>query len=443
MSEISRAALPSPKPAAPPANRSQPSNASEEGGNPFAALLSLVADTRAMSSDAADADSGPGEASVAQVEADDEDSDTAPDGDDNPVAQLLVGWADSRPGGRASTAATPPSAPSAALAPATLAAEPKAKGDPGAEITAMRALATPEAISPAALPGGAVAARAGVTMAGQVDGRDAKTTGTRRDAKAPAGNDPAAALRASATSWQPPQITTGRQAMSGGAADAVRGRGATWANSTVSMDLSATRGADSVAGNAVSLTARLSELITGKAQADGAAPTPLLGAMQDASSAKPEGPTPADLLATPEAPTEAELPPLSHWSTQQLRHAHLRLGDGGLDSLDIRLSMKGQDLSVDFRSDNAEIRQSLAQQANLSLASLLERSGIALADVSVGAQNRQPGGQGAASDQGQGSAQNGRGAIGRADGADPASAAQPLAQLAMRADGSRPLDLFV
>ncbi len=211
------------------------------------------------------------------------------------------------------------------------------------------------------------------------------------------------------------------------------------------MDLSAAREADSVAGNAVSLTARLSELLTGKAQADGAAPTPLLGALQETGSARSEGPSPADLLPMPDAATEAEPSPLSHWSTQNLRHAHLRLGDGGLDSLDIRLSMQGQDLSVDFRSDNADIRQSLAQQANQSLASLLERSGIALADVSVGAQQRQPGGQGAGGEpgQGQGTAQNGRSTLGRADAADPAMATRSLAQPATRADGSRPLDLFV
>jgi flagellar hook-length control protein FliK len=437
MSEISRSAPPAPKPAAAPANRSQTGNASEQGGDAFAALLSMVADTRA----AADNDASPGGPSVADGEA----SDT-PDDDNNPVAQLL-GWADPGSVGRASAAAPAATTPAATLATATATAtgisDTTGKDKPaGLDISGMTALAKPEAIDPASLPPGAIAARA---VAGQAEGRDARTTGVRRAAKTPAGNDPAAALRASATSLQAQPVAAGRTTALGGVAETARGRGAAWAASTVSMDLSAARETGSVAGNAVSLTARLSELLTGKAQADGAVPTPLLGALQDASGAKSEGPSPADLLPMPDAATDAEPSPLSHWSTQNLRHAHLRLGNGGLDSLDIRLSMQGQDLSVDFRSDNADIRQSLAQQANQSLASLLERSGIALADVSVGAQHRQPGGQGASGDpgQGQGTAQNGRGAIGRADASDAALAARSLAQPALRADGSRPLDLFV
>jgi flagellar hook-length control protein FliK len=444
MSEISRSAPPAPKPAAPP-NRSQTGNTGEQGGDAFAALLSMVADTRAAPVAPADADASPGEPSVA----DDEASDT-PDDDNNPVVQLL-GWPDPGSVGRASApapaATTPATTPAATLATATATAtgisDTTGKEKPaGLDISGMTALAKPEAIDPASLPPGAIAARA---VTGQVDGRDARTTGVRRDAKTPVGNDPAAALRASAPSMQAQLVTAGRSTAPSGVAETARGRGAAWAASTVSMDLSAVREADSVAGNAVSLTARLSELLTGKAQADGAAPTPLLGALQDTSSAKSEGPSPADLLPMPDAATDAEPSPLSHWSTQNLRHAHLRLGDGGLDSLDIRLSMQGQDLSVDFRSDNADIRHSLAQQANQSLASLLERSGIALADVSVGAQHRQPGGQGAGGDpgQGQGTAQNGRSAMGRADASDPALAAKSLALPAMRADGSRPLDLFV
>ena len=475
MSEISRSTTTAPKSPAGPTNRSQPGNTAEKGGDAFAALLSMVADTPA----AADAEAGPNDATVAASVSDDEASD-ASEREDNPVAQLL-GWADASPMDRvtASTQAVgapavttpadeaaqllgsaasgsmdlatasapavgaPAATPPTATAPAAVVGDTTGNNKPtGVDISGMNALAKPEAIDPASLPPGAAAIRAGAVMAGPAEGRGARAAGVRRDVKTPASNDPTTTLRGSAAGWQPTPVAAGRSSSLGGVTETARGRTVAWANSTVSMDLSASREADSVAGNAVSLTARLSELLTGRAQPDGAAPAPLLGATQEASSATSEGPSPTDLLPTPDAPADAEASPLSHWSAQQLRHAHLRLGDGGLDSLDIRLSMQGQDLSVDFRSDNADIRQSLAQQANQSLASLLERSGIALADVSVGAQSRQPGGQGASSDsrQGQGAGQGGRGAIGR-DAAEPL--ARPLAQNTPRADGSRPLDLFV
>ena len=45
--------------------------------------------------------------------------------------------------------------------------------------------------------------------------------------------------------------------MPSGSVEAARGRNTAWAASTVSMDLSTVREADSVAGNAVSLTARI------------------------------------------------------------------------------------------------------------------------------------------------------------------------------------------
>jgi hypothetical protein len=212
------------------------------------------------------------------------------------------------------------------------------------------------------------------------------------------------------------------------------------------MDLGASREADSAASNAVSLTARLSDLLTGRAPADSAVPSPLTGAAQDAASTK--APSPADLLTNPDAPLDAEPAPLGHAGTQQLRHAHLRLGDSEQDRLDIRLSMQGQDLSVDFRSDNADIRQSLAQQANQSLASLLERSGIALADVSVGAQQQQqqhrqqPGQGGGEPPRGGAAAASGQGGLHRSE-TDRVFTTRPTEQQPLRADGSRPLDLFV
>jgi flagellar hook-length control protein FliK len=465
MSEVSRSASAAPKPAAAPASRGSAGKATEERGDAFSALLSLVAETRAAPAGEATA----GESGGSSNETENDAQDPAKDGNDNPVAQLLS-WADPRssaggvtPTGTADRAqatsqaadvdvvktggaganitgmqplATPKAINPAASAPSAT----------GTNITGLQPLDTPEVIDPAALPPGAspAAGRAvGSAAPALGDARDARTSSTRRDAKTNTATDATVALRAPAPTWQPLTNASARGTAAAGGSETLRGRSATWANSTVSMDLSAAREVDSVAGNAVSLTARLSAMLAGQAQADVAAPTPLLGATQDAGTHPAEAPSPADLLTSGEAAPEPEPAQLSHWSTQHLRHAHLRMGEGALDSVDIRLSMQGQDLSVDFRTDNADIRQSLAQQANQSLATMLERSGIALADVSVGAQQqqRQPQGQGSEPQRGGGLEQVGRGPAGRAEAesvAIRAPAAQPL-----RADGSRPLDLFV
>ncbi len=440
MSEISRSAPPAPKPASAPANRGPGGNGPEERGDAFSALLSLVAETRSAP---------PAEASAVEPgpESDDTEAnaeESALEGSDNPVAQLL-GWADPRPSGGRSTA-TGTADRSQAMASAVTPADAATSAKTGVDISGMDALATPEAIDPAALPpaSNTAAGRATAPAAALGDARDARTHSTRRDAKPSVAADTTAATRVqTAANWQPLATASVRGTAAAGGGDALRGRGAAWGNSTVSMDLSAGREADSMASNAISLTARLSDLLAGKTQADGAAPTPLPGTTQEASAAKTDGPSPAELLANGEAALEPEPEQISHWSAQNLRHAHLRLGEGVLDSLDIRLSMQGQDLSVDFRTDNADIRQSLAQQANQSLASLLERSGIALADVSVGAQQqRQPQGQGGEPQRGGAPPQAGRGALGRAE-ADASQALRPVSAQPLRADGSRPLDLFV
>jgi hypothetical protein len=475
MSEVSRSAPAAPKPATAPASRGSAGKATEERGDAFSALLSLVAETRAAPAGEATA----GESGGSSNETENDAQDPAKDGNDNPVAQLL-GWADPRssaggvtPTGTADRAQATSQAAAVAVAVAVdVDVDVVKTGGAGANITGMQPLATPEAINPAASapsatgtnitglqplatreatntaalpPGTNTAAGRAVGSAAPAlgDARYARTSSTRRDAKTNTATDTTVALRAPAPTWQPLTNASARGTAAAGGSETLRGRSAIWANSTVSMDLSAAREVDSVAGNAVSLTARLSAMLAGQVQADVAAPTPMLGATQDAGTHPAEAPSPADLLTGREAAPEPEPAQLSHWSTQHLRHAHLRLGEGALDSVDIRLSMQGQDLSVDFRTDNADIRQSLAQQANQSLATMLERSGIALADVSVGAQQqqRQPQGQGSEPQRGGGLAQVGRGPAGRAEAesvAIRAPAAQPL-----RADGSRPLDLFV
>lgn len=138
-----------------------------------------------------------------------------------------------------------------------------------------------------------------------------------------------------------------------------------------------------------------------------------------------------------EADPEAEL--AGHWGTQNLRHASLRVGEGGEDAIDIQLSMSGQEVQVDFRTDSAEARASLAQNAGESLADLLQRSGIQLGGVSVGGgQGQASGGTGQRPADSAIRAARTSGAPGAAD-----SATQAPVPPRPRADGSQPLDLFV
>lgn len=142
-----------------------------------------------------------------------------------------------------------------------------------------------------------------------------------------------------------------------------------------------------------------------------------------------------DAQAFADASAEAEGPTVSHWGTQHMRHASLRVGGEGTDAIDIQLSVKGQEVQVAFQTDSAEARASLRENAGQSLGDLLQRSGIQLGGVSVG-------GQGQA--QGDGSHNPRAGglsteALGRTHAAaEPASRPAPQP----RSDGSRPLDVF-
>lgn len=143
-----------------------------------------------------------------------------------------------------------------------------------------------------------------------------------------------------------------------------------------------------------------------------------------------------DAQAFADANTEAEGPTVSHWGTQHMRHASLRVGGEGTDAIDIQLSVKGQEVQVAFQTDSAEARASLRENAGQSLGDLLQRSGIQLGDVSVGGQ-----GQGQAQGDGSHARSNGHSteSLGRANAAaEPASRPAPQP----RTDGSRPLDVF-
>lgn len=137
-----------------------------------------------------------------------------------------------------------------------------------------------------------------------------------------------------------------------------------------------------------------------------------------------------------EATRELEDPGAAHWGTSQLRQASLRVGEAGEDAIDIQLSMTGQEVQVDFRTDNADARASLAQDASGSLGELLQRGGIQLGNVSVGAQNQQQGEPGRESAPAPAQTR-GRSAKDNETAVSTTPAPRP------RSDGSRPLDLFV
>lgn len=134
---------------------------------------------------------------------------------------------------------------------------------------------------------------------------------------------------------------------------------------------------------------------------------------------------------------EAEEVVDAQWGMPQLRQASLRVGEAGEDAIEIQLALSGQELNVEFRTDNSEARAGLAQDASKSLADLMERSGIQLGNVSVGAQSQQQGEPGR-SPQSAPNQPRGRAAAGN----DAAPATAPVEQRP-RSDGSRPLDLFV
>jgi flagellar hook-length control protein FliK len=146
-------------------------------------------------------------------------------------------------------------------------------------------------------------------------------------------------------------------------------------------------------------------------------------------------PTMGDAQAFADGSAEADGPTVSHWGTQHMRHASLRVGGEGTDAIDIQLSVKGQEVQVAFQTDSAEARASLRENAGQSLGDLLQRSGIQLGGVSVGGQG-QAQGDGAQHPRAGGLSTE---ALGRTHtAAEPASRPAPQP----RSDGSRPLDVF-
>jgi hypothetical protein len=167
---------------------------------------------------------------------------------------------------------------------------------------------------------------------------------------------------------------------------------------------------------------------------------------QSGEQATPEGAEfkleETDASAPFETLAEEDAAGLGAWNPQNLRQASLRVGEGSEEAIDIRLSLAGEELNVDFRTDNAETRASLQQSAGAQLSDLLQRSGIQLGGVSVGAQQQGQGQPGQPGEPGSQAGTRGPRAPAASDTA-AASSVQAPAQPRPRSDGSQPLDMFV
>ena len=397
-------------------------NADKPAEDLFASLLSLVSDTHQAAATNALPD---GEAANdAQAEADDLT-------DNNPLAALLA-WG--LPGNTASTTGTGTAA----------AANPgKAEGaarEGGIDVSGMTHV---DEAAPA-LPNAAAQARAAAASRPAFSPLNPNAAAATTAAAQRAGESNALQGGAPAMVWQ-------RGA--GSSADALQQQqSAQFAQVRATVALNERLGVTSTGAEvgasptnprefALSGPAAAGATATGPAQdgsltaASSTAPGDSSGGNSDASSqsftdqSNGDGRNPADARADAEAPT------VSHWGTQHMRHASLRVGGEGADAIDIQLAVKGQEVQVAFQTDNAEARATLRESAGESLADLLQRSGIQLGGVSVGSQG-QAQGDGAYQPRPAGLSTE---ALGRAS-----QAAEPAARpvLAPRIDGSRPLDVF-
>lgn len=190
------------------------------------------------------------------------------------------------------------------------------------------------------------------------------------------------------------------------------------------------------AGPAAGLAGGLSGGLSGThpSSTEATGPSGLIGSAESAAAPETgrEGAASEATLA-PDASAEPQAETVSHWSTQNLRHASLRVGQPGEDAIDIQLSLSGQEVRVDFRTDSAEARASLQHSANASLGDLLQGSGIQLGGVSVGSQ-----GQPSQRDASVAAAEQASQRAAR----PPATPEAALAPLRPLSDGSRPLDVF-
>ncbi|MBX3609670.1 MAG: flagellar hook-length control protein FliK [Hydrogenophaga sp.] len=81
---------------------------------------------------------------------------------------------------------------------------------------------------------------------------------------------------------------------------------------------------------------------------------------------------------------------VQHWAgAHGLRHASLRVGEEAAQAIDIQLALRGDELRLDIRTDDAGTRDALREQAQAALGERLQQGGLQLGEVSVGAQQQQ------------------------------------------------------
>ena len=79
---------------------------------------------------------------------------------------------------------------------------------------------------------------------------------------------------------------------------------------------------------------------------------------------------------------------VSYWAgSGGMRQATLRVGNGQLQAMDVKLSLKNGQADIEFRTNHEDARNAIAQGGAEVLRNLLASSGIDLASVSVGGQS--------------------------------------------------------
>lgn len=88
------------------------------------------------------------------------------------------------------------------------------------------------------------------------------------------------------------------------------------------------------------------------------------------------------------APADAEAVEVQHWGAGAMRHASLRVGEDAQNAIDIQLAVRGDEVRLDFRTDDAAARGLLREHAQTALGDLLQQGGLTLGQVSVGDQGQ-------------------------------------------------------
>ena len=393
----------------------------------FASLLSLVSDTHLAATATA-------EGEVTDTTQDD----TLPeDTSQNPLAALLA-WTTPTLQAASTTPAKPDTAPPAPTTP--VAAEGTPKKEAGLDITGMTRVDEPAAPSAAAQARAAVASRPAFSPINP-NAASASVTSTANLQRLPEGQ----ASATPAMVWQRGAVSSTEALQQQHSAQFAQARATVALNERLGL----TGGAEAGASPGTTVGARefTSGGLAGPGAAAGGAPAQD-GALTAAGASAGDSSTGSDASSShnpadqgsgdgqphAEAGAEAEGPVVSHWGTQHLRHASLRVGEGGADAIDIQLAVKDQEVQIAFQTDNAEARATLRESAGESLADLLQRSGIQLGSVSVGS-------QGQAHSDGSGARPTVRSIESVGRGGPAAETAAPAAARP-RTDGSRPLDVF-